>query len=224
MQKFSIKQWSAWDLTDSGELADYRNTYSGQPALSGVKSMVKRRMPPMAKAIHELSKDDSPMPIIYASKNAELSKTIKIIRQFGGDISPAMFSMSVHNAIPGLLSVVGHDDSLYSVIDSMSGVVEMAVLEALSLLTAHQSVKVVYFEEPILSEFSDKNLDPNLGVVLKLIVKAGNEMTLHCEPNESNKPSSQSHAVIKGFLAFLQGDLDNISHNYVRNSWLWQRC
>lgn len=224
MQNFSIKQWSVWDLTENQEFAGYQHVYSGQPVLQGIKPMVKRRMPSLAKPIHELSKDTTQMPTVYASKNAELSKTIKIIRQFGGDISPTMFSMSVHNAIPGMLSVIDHDESPYTVIDSMSGVVEMAVFEAISLLTKYETIRVVYFEEATAAEFLDQTESADLAVVLQIIIAAGHQFSLETNPiPNANKPKTSSNALIKDYLSFLQGDVDNVTHQYARNSWLWKR-
>ncbi len=224
MQKFSIEQWAAWDLSGEGELAAFPACLNGVPAMAGVGAMVKRRMPIMAKAMYELSDADAHMPTVYASKNSELTRTIKLIRQFGGDLSPALFSMSVHNAIPGLLSVVRQDHSPYTVIDSMSGVVEMAVLEAVSLLKQYPAIKVMYFEEPTVTEFKQLNVTSDLGVVLKLIVTAGDSISLrHEPPAKPSIPADQSNTHIKKQLAFLQGDSNRFVHQYARLSWLWER-
>lgn len=225
MQKFSIKNWSAWDLTSSQELGGYHQVQSGLPEMAGVKPMVKRRMPALAKVMHELASTVPLMPCVYASKNAELSRTIKIIRQYGGDISPTLFSMSVHNAIPGMLSVVNQDDSPYTVIDSMSGVVEMALLEAVSMLDQYDAVKVVYFEEPTADEYIEINKQPDFALVMQLVVTAGNAYSLCQVPKEQKSAHhEQSNLLIKEYLSLLQGDTQQVIQHHARHSWHWRRC
>ncbi len=224
MLNFSIKQWALWDLSESAEFIGQEATYSGKPELIGVKPMVKRRMPMLARAIYELTQGHKQMPIVYASKNGELSRTIKLIRQFGGDLSPALFSMSVNNAIPGLLSVIGEDNSSYTVIDSMSGVIEMAVYEAVSLLDQHAAIKVVYFEESSCPELAENLSNPDLGLVFFMVIKPGDTFSLRVTGEAiSDYVSHNSNINIKDYLALLNGQTNSIQHSNARNTWYWER-
>ncbi len=222
--KFSIKNWALWEVSDSVEFSGMQAVRTGQPELRGIKPLVKRRMPPLARSIHELDCDNEPMPAVYASKNGELSRTIKLIRQFGGDLSPALFSMSVNNAIPGLLSVINKDKSPYTVVDSMSGVIEMAVLEAMMMLNNHPAVRIIYFEEPTADDFFDKVDRPDLGLVMMLVIESGTAFTLSIDPNSSQEMKyHSSNQNIKDYLSLFSGDQDSVIHDNGRISWKWKR-
>lgn len=178
----------------------------------------------MAKQIQEINQTlDFPcVPTVYASKDAELSRTIGLIRQYGHDMSPASFSMSVHNAIPGLLSVINKDSSPYSVIDSMNGALEMAVVEATTLLEQYHQVKVVYFEEQTTEVLQPIMFEKDIPMILVLLLKKGNGFTLKTEVRDDARyVNNTSNAELLDLLTMLQGDREKIELNYQRNHWIW---
>ncbi len=226
MQKFAIKKWAMWDFSVSDEFSDFSRVSKGQPVLAEIKPMVKRRLPPLAKAIQEINinEDLATMPCVYASKNGELSRTIKLIRQYGGDLSPTMFSMSVHNAIAGLLSVINADHSPYTVIDSMSGAIEMAVFEAVTLLRDNNAVKVLYFEESTDEDMSAMMADEDQAMVLMFVVERGDEFSVEISTQgTSHEPLNHSNRLIKKILSLLEGRVDQVVQAHGRVTWVWKR-
>ena len=226
--KFSVNQWALWSLPPNESPITAENVYTGKPSLDSLSGMVKRRMPGSAKAIQQLNDDHQwhQLPCVYASKHAELSRTYKIIRQFNQDLSPALFSMSVHNAIPGLLSVINHDDSVYTVIDSMSGVVEMAVTEAVSWLSQYPKVKVVYFEEDSRTEADLSEADKDSGMVLMMVIESGDDCTLSLESKSAENQelkSNESNQNVIQLVNLLTGKQENYQNPQPRGLWQWQR-
>lgn len=224
MYQFSVEKWGLWDSSES--FTQQQNVFSGEFELSNIKPMVKRRMPVLAKQIYGISDNLAlaPMPTVYASKNAELNRTIKLIRQYGGDLSPANFSMSVHNAIPGLLSVISTDNSPYTVIDSMSGVLEMAIVEAIGLLSEHSCIRVVYFEEVTPELFTSIISEQDIPMVLVMELKQGKDFSLISLPIDDPSPvNNVSNEHLQKYLAVLNSENSQADITYMRNRWSWVR-
>lgn len=225
MYQFSVEKWAFWDRLDTLEASE--NIFTGQPELAGINPMVKRRMPVMAKQIQQINQQMSipAVPTVYASKNAELSRTIELIRQYSGDLSPASFSMSVHNAIPGLLSVINKDNSPYTVVDSMDGVLEMAMVEAYTLLQDHPWIKVIYFEErnaEVLQPLIDQK---DIPMVLMLLISKGDQFSLSSKPiSEQVYQSNTSNTKLFDFLAVLKGEQTQTDNSYQRTCWSLSRA
>lgn len=225
--KFNLKNWLAWgigELSDLEDLEDLSNIKSGMPNLDGIRAIVKRRMPKLSKYIYALTQDitilDKKIPTVFASKNGELTRSFKIIRSFDTDVSPTQFSMSVHNAIAGLLSVISQDDSKYIVVDSLSGVLETALIEATSLLTEHNCVKVIYFDEDLPAELIESNLGNNQPIVLLLIIEKGTEISFSSEANISNvKPCKED---FKQLVMFLNKQKETYHNINKRLRWNWK--
>lgn len=227
MVRFSIKNWAVWTASPIVPADSSLPVFSGPPEVQGVAPLVKRRMPLLAKAIFFLNRQlGLPMvDTVYATQNAELSRTLKLLRQFDGDLSPAMFSMSVNNAIAGLLSVINADGSVYSVVDSMSGLLEMAVLEAVTWLpnSEHGLVKVVLFEEascePLRQGF-DLNQQ---ATVLVLLLETGQDVSLSMLDGEADGQLRFGTWSAADYLNFLSGLDQQLIGQENRVSWRWQR-
>ena len=221
--KFSLKNWLAWGIGELSDLDNLSNIKNGVPNLDGISVMVKRRMPKLSKYIHALTQDiaisDRNIPTVFASKNAELTRSFKIIRSLDADVSPTQFSMSVHNAIAGLLSVISQDDSKYIVIDSLSGILETALIEATSLLTEHNCVKVIYFDEDLPTELTESTSECNQPIVLLLVIEKGTEISLSSEANILNiKPCKED---FKQLVMFLNKQKNTYHSTNKRLCWNW---
>ena len=86
------------------------------------------------------------LPVVFASRWGEIGTTLKLMRQFreDGEMSPAGFSSSVHNAFPGAFSVLFGDKERYTAIAACERSREMGLLEASAMKGL---VLFVYAEE-----------------------------------------------------------------------------
>lgn len=220
---FNISNWSAWMLGELSRLENMPQIKYGEPLLENISPMVKRRMPKLSKYIYDMDQsvdlefDAKDVPIVFASKNAELCRTFKIIRSFDTDVSPAQFSMSVHNAIAGLLSVIKKNNSVYTVIDSLSGPLEAAIIEAVSLLYEHKTVKIIYFDEDLPVELLNSYPDNNKPVVLMLLIQKGHNFSLVNEPNTGKDSESLSQ-----LLELLSLKANTYRSSIGRTTWNWK--
>jgi len=76
----------------------------------------------------------SEIPVVFASRWGEIGVTLKLMRQFheDGEMSPAGFSASVHNAAPGAFSLLTHNHAPYTAIAARERSLEAGLLEALT--------------------------------------------------------------------------------------------
>ena len=69
--------------------------------------MLQRRLSPLAKAVfHSADKctvTGEQIPTVFSSSHGEICKSLEMLKaiQAGDEVSPAAFSLSVHNAIAG---------------------------------------------------------------------------------------------------------------------------
>ena len=123
---------------------------SPKPDVSFVPSMERRRLTAVERAALSVAWQVYPkgeqLPVVFASRWGEIGVTAKLLRQFHdeGEMSPAGFSNSVHNAAPGHLSLLAGNRAPYTAIAAGEKSYEMGLLEATS---HHGRVVFVYAEE-----------------------------------------------------------------------------
>lgn len=90
------------------------------------------------------------VPVVFASRWGEIGVTYKLMRQMfdEGEMSPAGFSSSVHNAAPGIWSIFTGNKNSYTSISARMRSREMGLLEAKAQLEAGAPyVLLVHAEE-----------------------------------------------------------------------------
>jgi hypothetical protein len=123
---------------------------SPSPDISFIPPMARRRLTDLEKAALAVSHNTYPhgedIPIVFASRWGEMGTTVKLIKQFHleGEMSPASFSTSVHNAAPGILSLREGSHSSYTAIAAGEDTIKNGFIEALSMRTR---LLFVYAEE-----------------------------------------------------------------------------
>ncbi|MBP5791490.1 MAG: beta-ketoacyl synthase chain length factor [Kiritimatiellae bacterium] len=113
---------------------------SPNPDVSFVPAMERRRLTPVEKAalsvarkaLEALPEGEREIPVVFASRWGEIGVTVKLMRQMHdeGEMSPAGFSNSVHNAAPGHLSLLMKNKAPYTAIAAGEKSYEMGLLEA----------------------------------------------------------------------------------------------
>ena len=171
------------------------------------------------------------MPFVYATQNGEMQITVELIKQFHGTLSPAQFSLSVHNAGAGLISIVQKARQNYTVVDSLSGVIEHALLEAYSQLSQHPKVGIIYFENHLLSEFMSLTEHVNSNHALVLIVEKGSDYQLSYQSflNDPNNHIKQENYIMPTHfvknIAYFLSDQDSqtllLKHGHLQ--WRWEK-
>ena len=121
-----------------------------KPDVSFVPPMERRRLTGVERAALSVARKVYPegeeVPVVFASRWGEIGTTVKLMRQChdDGEMSPAGFSASVHNAAPGAFSLLMKNRAPYTAIAARGRSREMGWLEATSL---KGRVVFVYAEE-----------------------------------------------------------------------------
>lgn len=160
--KIAVERWCAWEVRDG--LAPLCSRYvQGEisreviekPDLDSVPVMQRRRLGSLARTVfHVLDqcadkrKDE---PVIFSSYMGEIQRTQGILNSIAADeaVSPASFSLSVHNAIGGQWSVIHKVKAPILALAPPSNSPIPALLEAAGILQEgiYSAVNVVYYEE-----------------------------------------------------------------------------
>ncbi len=137
--------------------AEWRESAGGEkPDVSFLPPMERRRLTMVERAALHVawkvypdlagSGEDEAIPVVFASRWGEIGTTLRLMRQMHdeGEMSPAGFSNSVHNAAPGALSLFKRNHAPYTAIAAGTRSREMGLVEA---STYPGKVLFVYAEE-----------------------------------------------------------------------------
>ena len=151
---FVLQSWSVWPpsyLSDGQDLGKMQDKL-----LAFVPNNLKRRLSPLAKtvfcAVSQCDNIDCCIPVVFSSTHGELGKSLEMIKllEAGEEISPTTFSLSVHNAIAGLFSIVYGNTSEVTVLAPGEDGMASAFLEAAGMLQEGASkVLIVFYDEPL---------------------------------------------------------------------------
>ncbi len=138
-QQYEIAAWSAWQATPENP----------KPDVARIPPMERRRLTGVERAALSVALDvanDEEIPVVFASRWGEIGVTAKLMQQFqaDGEMSPAGFSASVHNAAPGAFSLLTRNHAPYTAIAARDRSLEAGLLEALAMCAP---VLFVYAEE-----------------------------------------------------------------------------
>ena len=127
---------------------------SPKPDVSFVPAMERRRLTGVERAALAVAwqayraacAEGEQIPFVFASRWGEIGTTIKLMQQLhaDGEMSPAGFSNSVHNAAPGHFSLFTRNKAPYTAIAAGADSYAMGLLEAQSY---PGKVLFVYAEE-----------------------------------------------------------------------------
>lgn len=137
---------------------------AGDPKVSAMPAMLRRRASASGKMALEVAYQCLPaqaeMPVVFASRHGECARSVELLLELANNapLSPASFSLSVHNANAGLLSIARGDRGNSIAIAAGASTVEHALIEACGLLAdGAQQVLLVMSDSPPPSAFSAYN-------------------------------------------------------------------
>jgi Beta-ketoacyl synthase, N-terminal domain len=229
--EFTVQTWGAWPplgLLDAQELAKTQAN-----VLAFVPNNLKRRLSPLAKtvfcAVSQCVCLNDCMPVVFSSTHGELAKSLQIIKMIeaGEEISPTAFSLSVHNAIAGLFSIVFGNTSEVTVLAPGEDGIASAFLDALGLLQeGAPEVLVVFYDEPLPdfypSEPFQLSADSSSAVALK-ITQAGEGQAVQLSRADAFGYDGEQPVQLPMLLQFLSSPQWQLQIKTPRQSWIWQK-
>lgn len=237
MVQFNIDQWQAWapglacvdDWAIWAKAPRCLTPSDVVPDVAFLPAMQRRRLSRLARmaftVARPLAAEQAPMPLIYASRHGETPRTFAMLSDLAREqqVSPTQFSLSVHNAIIGLWSILQNDTSEMTAIAAQGDGLEHAVLEAGMLISeGAPAVLVVIAEDQPPALYEPWVDDVSFPYALALLIKPGNSWQLSLE--ESDKPFHPTrwpHA-LELIRALLNGQ-PSCQHQWMRRQWNWQQ-
>lgn len=239
--RFRVKDWMACGvgLESRGDwiawLQGAKNPKddAAQAAVS-LPTMLRRRISVIGqmafRASYALSKDRMPR-FIFCTRHGEFQRTLRILKSLVAEepISPAEFSLSVHNALAGLLSIAWNNTAGHTTISAGADSFGSAMLDAVACLKSRPSepVLVVYFDDLLPEPYDEFGDDDETCVALAMLLSLphqdGEDLTLALEPRDRDMTSLSASGQALDFLRFiLSGEPERRSMGE-RLQWRWQR-
>lgn len=184
----AVARWSAWapGLSEASAWQDWAagsrdlSPDPEKPDVSFVRAMLRRRLSSLSRmAIHVAAKclDGGPTPdaYVFCSRYGEYERSFGILSDLARreEVSPAAFSLSVHNTSASLFSIDREDPTPYTALAAGDATLESAFLEAWSLLQSREASRVllVYHDEPLPPLYGKQHTNVTQNYALALVLQ-----------------------------------------------------
>ena len=216
---FWVRDWAGW----TPELPSVD---------AAVPTLLRRRISPLGqealRAAWSLA-ESATSRIIGSSRHGEFRRTLSILEDLAGqtEVSPADFTLSVHHALIGLLSIARGNRQGHTAIAAGEESFCCGLTEALACLadTPDQPVVLLHYDEPLPEPFSHFEGALAAPEVLALVLAAegpGQNFELSIDPVGTRTAPTSSQAM--EFLKFLQTpERRDLVCAGERLQWHWRR-
>ncbi|HEY1027062.1 MAG TPA: beta-ketoacyl synthase chain length factor [Pseudomonas sp.] len=219
----SEDDWRAWCSAPTVVPDDQQ-----QPDVSFLPAMQRRRLSRLARMLFHvawpLAEGQGPLPLVFASRHGETPRTLAILNELAKDepLSPTQFSLSVHNAIIGLWSILRDDNSEMTAMAAAGDGLEQAMLEAGGMLAEGAGAVLLVIAEELPPDLYTPYIDDvPFSYALALLLKPGTTWTLSLAPAESGLPAAWPHPL--NLLRAFHGGQRTLIHHWKDRQWTWSR-
>ncbi|MBV1788295.1 beta-ketoacyl synthase chain length factor [Marinobacterium sp. D7] len=146
----SKAQWRSWLERPFPLSSDLHKV-----SLTQVSPILRRRFTELgrcaASAALPLLENIDAVPGVFASRHGDTPLTLSLLEGIAEDqpMSPTGFSLAVHNAVAGLLSIARKDVSEATSIAATENLIPLALLEAVTRLQEHEQVLCIIYDVPL---------------------------------------------------------------------------
>lgn len=144
---FSIASHAAWapgvetpEAWEAWAEAPFEIVAGNEPGVKQMPAMLRRRAGFLGKmaldVAYKAAEGKSGIPAVFCSRHGDVSRAFELLTDLGSNtlLSPASFSLAVHNASAGLFSIARGDKANHLAVAGGAGSVEHGVIEACGLL------------------------------------------------------------------------------------------
>lgn len=210
---FSIANFDGWlqePLCRQQALDQSTSNYETHE-ISAIPAMLRRRLNSLgritaAKYLSLLNQDEC--PIVYCSRHGDMERSFKILADIATNspVSPTQFSLTVHNAIPGILSIhTVARRNISSIAAGKNGLVP-TLLEATGLLSSScHRVVCLLADVPLPDIYRQQGYGPEkaYSVVFEVTNQDGIGLSMTCLGGSGSDDSGASHLAAIEFIDFL---------------------
>lgn len=236
MINFNISQWHAWapglqtvgDWQQWSQGASIADDGEQAPDVSFLPAMQRRRLSRLARMAFAvgwpLAEDQGELPLVFVSRHGETPRTFEILSDLanGEPLSPTQFSLSVHNAVIGLWSIMRGEHSEMSAIAAEGDGFEQGIVEAAGLLhDGAPAVLLIIAEEQPPQAYSPWIDDVPFAYALGLLLTPGDDWSLSLGSVRGGSGPGEPNAL--SWLRALLNEQTAIQHSLKDRTWNWQR-
>lgn len=223
------EDWIAWSRGARNPQTDSAKAAASLPL------MLRRRISIIGQMAFRASYALSEQRIarfIFCSRHGESDRTLRILYSLAAKepVSPADFSLSVHNALAGLLSIAWGNTAGHTAISAGADSFGYGLLEAIASFHdgAGDPAMLVYFDDllpPPYDEVADSAENcVALAMLLRPPSNVGHEFALSLEPRDRASKSQSASAQSLDFIRFMLSNEREGRFIGERTQWRWQRC
>ncbi|MFK3798025.1 MULTISPECIES: beta-ketoacyl synthase chain length factor [unclassified Pseudomonas] len=239
MIKFNIAQWRAWapglptaeDWQQWSQHPTVPDNQDDAPDVSFLPAMQRRRLSRLARMAFSvgwpLAEGHEHLPLVFVSRHGETPRTFDILSDLAADqpLSPTQFSLSVHNAVIGLWSILRGETSEMTALAAAGDGLEHGVMEAASLLAEGASaVLLIIAEENPPRAYAPWIDDVPFPYAVGLLLTQGDEWQLALSGGGSKESvplrGEWPHAL--NLLRALSTQQSALLHPWKNRLWNWQ--
>lgn len=235
---FSIVRHAAWapslatpEAWRDWSRAPFLPGTDGEPAVKAMAPMLRRRAGQLGKMALEVAYEclggQAGVPIVYCSRHGEVGRSVELLDAMarGEALSPTAFGMSVHNAIPGLLTIARKEQANHIALAAGQSSLEHAVIEACGLLADGAPQVLLVMADTALPElyaaFEDCSEQAFAFAWLLEAAGSGDTLSLAWQAG-AEAPRESMPGALQGLRFFLSGEQQMV-RLADRRQWQWQR-
>lgn len=216
-----IARWFLWESVPAAD------GLSIQPDVSFVEPLLRRRLSPLARmalrVAYDCAHDIPGVRFVYASRHGELTRTTAMLETMAddGDLSPALFSLSVLNAVTGLYSMLQKNVAPATALSAGAASFGYGLLEACLQHASNpeQAVLYVYADEPAPAIYGEVDPAANSAHAIGLLLQSSAGQRVRCDIAET--PAVDDEAMqSRAFLRCLESGRADWSGN--GKTWTWE--
>jgi hypothetical protein len=184
--RFHVADWAAVSAARSekqdwiGWLRGEATRPEGARPSSALPASLRRRITPVGQMAFRAAQAVGPSAharFIFCSRHGEFRRTKALLETLARreEPSPAEFSLAVHNALAGILSIEWKNDAGHTAIAAGADSFGFGLVEAAACLKARpeEPILLVYSDEELLEEYAELREGQETGIALALLLTPG---------------------------------------------------
>jgi hypothetical protein len=182
MMNLLLEDWLAWSAEKMDFALDSRHDLNQrQGPEPPLPAMLRRRLDGTGRAVCDalsLLDPEHSFPVVHASRHGDVKSSLAMLQALAEQqpLSPAKFSMSVHNAVLGVHSIARKNTRSMQALAACGHELDAMLLEAAGyLLEGHAAVLAVFSDSALPAAYQQQSAGPEASacVALRLSLQQG---------------------------------------------------
>lgn len=193
--KFAVTEWTGWTpaLPLHSGVNGTSIKHNDTPDVSAIAPMLRRKLNALGRAcaatvLHTLPPAAADIPLVYCSQHGDIERTLAVLLELAesASVSPNNFSLAVHNAVCGVLSIHAGLTGPINAIAAGEQALVPVLLEAAGLLSADcPQVLCVMCDVPLPAVYRSTSSQPHAPYAMCFIVSTAGKTGLFLQQSNA---------------------------------------